>query len=111
VTCLLNRIVQADTAVSMLQFLATKNMAATNYPPSTPDMAPCDLFLIPRMKSQLQGHHFQDVPEIREQLLIILHVIPKNKFQLCSGSCRKAGLIACALKGKTMTSVIYNSMF
>jgi hypothetical protein len=36
-----------------------------SYPPYSPDLAPCDFFLIPRLKSTLKGKRFQDVAEIQ----------------------------------------------
>jgi hypothetical protein len=46
-------------------------------------LAPYDFSLFWGMKSQLKGHNFKDVPEIYEQLLTILHVIPKSQVQQC----------------------------
>jgi hypothetical protein len=47
------------------QFLAAKNMAVVPHPPYSPDLAPCDFFLFPRMKSNLKERRFQDVTEIQ----------------------------------------------
>jgi hypothetical protein len=47
---------------------ATKNMAVVPHPPYSPDLAPCDILLFPRMKSKLKGRCFQDVTEIQEQI-------------------------------------------
>jgi hypothetical protein len=53
-------------------------------PPSYwPDLAPCDFFLFPKMKSKLKGCRFQDVTEIQEQSLTVLHAILKSHFQRC----------------------------
>jgi hypothetical protein len=71
----------ALTALSMQRFLAPKNMAVVPHPPYSPDLAPCDFFLFSRMKSKLKGRHFQDVTEIQEQSLTVLHSIPKSHFQ------------------------------
>jgi hypothetical protein len=68
----------AHTALSVQRFLATKNMAVVPRPPNSPDLAPCDFFLYPKMKSKLKGRRFQDVTEIQEQLLTVLHAIPKK---------------------------------
>jgi len=53
-------------------------------PSSLPtDVAPCDFVVLPKMKSQLQKCCFQDIPEMQEKLLTVLHVIPKSQFQQC----------------------------
>jgi hypothetical protein len=53
----------AHTALSVQRFLAAKNMAVVPHAPYSPDLAPCDFFLFPRMKSKLKGCRFQDVTE------------------------------------------------
>jgi hypothetical protein len=55
---------QAHAALSVQRFLAAKNMAVIPHFPYSPDLAPCDLFLFPRMESKLKGRRFQDVTEI-----------------------------------------------
>jgi hypothetical protein len=68
------------TALSVQQFLAAKNMVVAPHPPYSSDLAPCDFFLFLRIKSKLKGR-FQDINEIREQLLTVLHMIKKSQFQ------------------------------
>jgi hypothetical protein len=46
------------------RFLATKIMAVVPHPPYSPDLAPWEFFLFPKMKSTLKGRRFQDVTEI-----------------------------------------------
>jgi hypothetical protein len=73
----------AHSALSVQRFLAAENMTVVPHPPYSPDLAPCDFFLFPRMKSKLKGRRFQDVTEIQEQSLTVLHAIPKSQFQRC----------------------------
>jgi hypothetical protein len=80
---------QAHTALSVQRFLTTKNMAVVPHSPYSPDLAPCYLFSFPRMKSKLKGRRFQDVTEIQEQSLTVLHAIPKSQFQRCFQQCQK----------------------
>jgi hypothetical protein len=67
----------AHTALSVQRFLAVAVV------PHSPDLAPCDFFLFPRMKSKLKGCHFQDVTEIQEQSVTVLYAIQKSQFRLC----------------------------
>jgi hypothetical protein len=66
----------AHTALSVQRFLAAKNMTMVPHPPYSPD-------LFPRMKLKLKGSRFQDITEIQEQSLTVLHVIPKCQFHWC----------------------------
>jgi hypothetical protein len=59
------------------------NMAVVPHPPHSPDLAPCDFFLFPRMKVKLKRGCFQDANEIQEQSMTVLHAIPKSQFQRC----------------------------
>jgi hypothetical protein len=44
--------------------LAKHSIPVVPHPPYSPDLAPCDFFLFPRLKSTLKGKRFEDVAEI-----------------------------------------------
>ena len=48
---------------------------SASYPPYSPDLAPCDLFLFPRMKGQKKGKRFADVREVKKKTLEVLNNI------------------------------------
>jgi len=52
-------------------------------PPCSPDLAPRDFFLFPRMKIDLKGKHFQNVEEVREKMTEALKAITLQEFQNC----------------------------
>jgi len=52
-------------------------------PPYSPDLAPCDFFLFPRMKRDLKGKHFQNVEEVKEKTTEALKAITLPEFQNC----------------------------
>ena len=64
----------AHTAMSVQQFLA-KNMTVIPHPPYSPDLAPCDFFLFPRMKGQMKRKRFADVSEVKKKTLEVLNNI------------------------------------
>ncbi|PNF22071.1 hypothetical protein B7P43_G09295 [Cryptotermes secundus] len=45
----------AHTALSVRQFLTKNGMTPVSHPPYSPDLAPCDFFLFPRMKRDMKG--------------------------------------------------------
>jgi histone-lysine N-methyltransferase SETMAR len=55
----------APCALSVREFLAKHSIPMVPQPPYSPDLAPCDFFLFPRLKSTLKGKRFQDVAEIQ----------------------------------------------
>ena len=71
----------AHTALSICQFLAEKNIATLEHPPYSPDLAPCDFFLFPKIKSVLKGTHFSDIDSIKKAVMTGLKKILENAFQ------------------------------
>ena len=37
------------------------------HPPYSPDLAPCDFALFPKLKGELKGKHFNDLDELRSE--------------------------------------------
>jgi len=57
----------SHTAVLTQQFLAKNKIAVTPHPPYSPDLAPCDFFLFPKMKLKLKGRRFDTTEEIEAE--------------------------------------------
>jgi len=59
-------------------------MTTASHPPYSPDLAPCDFFLFPRMKRDLKGKSFQNVEEARgKKMTEALKAITLQEFQNC----------------------------
>jgi transposase len=71
-------------ALSVREFLAKYRILVVLHPPYSPDLAPCDFFLFPRLKSTLKGKRFQDVAEIQLNTTLQLQAIPKQAYQICT---------------------------
>jgi hypothetical protein len=63
--------------------LAKHSIPIVPHPPYSPDSAPCDFFLFPRLKSTLKGKRFQDVAEIQLNTTQQLQAFPKQAYQIC----------------------------
>ena len=57
-----------------------KNKMVPLYPPHSPDQAPCDFVLSPRVKQDLKGKRFVDVAEVQWKLLVALDSISTEDF-------------------------------
>jgi hypothetical protein len=64
------------------EFLASKQITAGT-PSLSPDLAPSDFFLFPKVKEILKIRHFDDVDDIRNNVTTALKAIPQNQFQNC----------------------------
>jgi len=49
------------------------------HPPYSPYLAPCDFFLLPRMKGQKKGKRFSDIREVKKKTLEVLNNISTEK--------------------------------
>ena len=56
---LLHNNAPSHNAAIVKKFLANRNVAVPHHPPYSPDLAPADYFLFPKLKFSLKGRHFQ----------------------------------------------------
>jgi hypothetical protein len=73
----------ASSAFRVKEFLAKKNITIVEHAPYSPDLAPSDFFLFPRIKNTLKGEHFDDIDEIKSNTAIALNGISENDFHTC----------------------------
>jgi hypothetical protein len=55
-------------------------MAVISHPPCSPDLAPCDFFLFPKMKLKLKGRRFDTIEEIRVKSQRVLDTLTEKGF-------------------------------
>jgi len=73
----------AHRSFKVSPFLAKNNMTVIPHPPYSPDLAPCDFFLFPKLKLRTKGRRFDTIEEIQEESKRVLDTIPKREFQGC----------------------------
>jgi histone-lysine N-methyltransferase SETMAR len=56
------------TALSVGEVLATKQVTVLEHPAYSPDLAPSDFFMIPKINKILKGRHFDDIRSNTTQL-------------------------------------------
>ncbi|KAJ4450406.1 hypothetical protein ANN_01830 [Periplaneta americana] len=64
-------------------FLAKHGITTVRQPPYSPDLAPCDFWLFPKLKTPLKGSRFESREEIMRNATTELNTIPKEDFQRC----------------------------
>ena len=72
--------VHAHMALSVREFLATKEITVLEHAIYSPDLAPNDFFLFLKIKEILEGRHFDDIDDIRSNTTAALKAIPQNQF-------------------------------
>jgi len=68
----------AHTALSVREFLVTKQITVLEHPAYSPDLARSDFFIFPKIKEILKGRHFDDTDDIRSYTRGALKAIPQN---------------------------------
>ena len=63
------------------QFLAKNKIAVIPHPPYSPDLAPCDFFLFPKMKLKLKGRRFDTIEDIQAETPKVLNTLTEKDFQ------------------------------
>jgi transposase len=92
------------TSLLIREFMAKQETIVVPQPPYSPDLAPAEFSLFPKLKSTLKGHRFQTVEEIKENSLQDLRTIPQNTFR----NWKNAGSGVSTVEGSTLkeTSLI-----
>jgi len=67
-------------ALETREFLAHNSIITLSHPPYSPDLAPCNFFLFPKMKLQLKGRRF-DTVEIQRESQNVLGMLWEQDFQ------------------------------
>ena len=65
------------------EFLAQNNITTLPHPPYSPGLASCDLFLFPKLKTHLKGHHFGTVENVQAAVTRALNNISSEDFLHC----------------------------
>ncbi len=71
------------TADDTVEFHCQVRMQRGQHPPYSPDLAPCDFFLFPLLKSKLRGRHFPDLNSLKAEVQQVLQKIPAERFARC----------------------------
>jgi len=79
----------AHTALSVKRYLAAKGTPVLEHAPYSPDLAPCDFFLFPKIKSALKGIRFESMEEVKRKSAKLLNALTKEDFQHCFDQWKK----------------------
>jgi len=58
-------------------------MTVVPHHPYSPDLAPSDFFLFPKLKMKLKGRRCQTLEEIQAESQAVLNMLRENDFQEC----------------------------
>jgi transposase len=61
--------VPAHASLLIRSYLAKHQTSFVPHPPNSPDLAPADFLLFPKLKTTLKGRRFQTIEEIQENAI------------------------------------------
>ena len=61
-------------------------LSTLEHPPYSPDLAPCDFFLFPKLKSLLSGRNFKTRPALAKAVNEQLRALPQSDYRHCFDS-------------------------
>ena len=64
----------------VIQFLAQRKVTVLNHPLYSPDLAPADYFLFPKVKSHLKGRLFDSISGTQKAVTSTLNTIARDNF-------------------------------
>jgi hypothetical protein len=71
----------SHTFFFITEFLTKYNMTVVPHPPYSLDLAPCDFFLFPRLKTIVEGCHFDTIEVIEAESQAVLNTLAEQIFQ------------------------------
>lgn len=71
----------SHTSELVKQFLKSENVTVLPHPPYSPDLAPCDFFLFPKIKKFLSGRRYKSRQAIGSAVSQCLRDIPKSAYR------------------------------
>lgn len=86
--------------LSVKRYLATGSIPILKHPSYSPDLAPSDYFLYPKIKSALKGTRFKTTEEMKQKSAELLNTLTKEDFQYCFTQWKKRMEQCVAMKGE-----------
>ena len=80
------------------------------HPPYSPDLAPADFLLFPKLKTTLKGRRFQTIDEIQEKAIRELRAITESAFQEAFQQWKKRWERCIANRGTTLKGTGFKMM-
>ena len=73
----------------MKRYLAHKRTPVLRHAPYSPDLAPCDFFLFPKIKAVLKGTRFKTMEAVKQKTAELLKALTKEDFEHCFDQWKK----------------------
>jgi hypothetical protein len=86
------------TSLKTTKFVTNNNMFIVSHPPYSPDLAPCDFALFPKLKVKLKGR-FETMSDIQRESQAVLQRFKENDFHGALKRAKNDGIAVYVSKG------------
>ena len=73
----------SHTLLVVREFLTKNNVPTVTHPAYSPDLAPCNFYVFPKVKLQLKGQRFISIEEIQAESQQVLNTLTRADFSEC----------------------------
>ena len=92
--------VPEHTSKEIFTFLKAKDFTIASYPPYSPDVVPCDIFLFPNMKKTFESRRYNSRQAVETVVLQCLKGVSKKDYSEAFQKWNKILLMVYALEGE-----------
>ena len=69
-----------DNSILVTDYLRKMGIKTVPQPPYSPDVAPCDVLLFPKLKEKLRGCHYETVEKMKEAVTKVIATLTQEDF-------------------------------
>ena len=74
-------------SILVTDYLTQMGIKTVPHPPYSPNLAPCDFWLFPKLKENLRGNRYSTIEDMKEAVTRVLNTLTQEDFQGASRSC------------------------
>ena len=67
-------------SILITDYLTKMSIKTVLQPPYSPDLAPCDIWLFPKLKEKLRGCRCETIEEMKEAVTKVIETLPQEDF-------------------------------
>ena len=67
-------------SILVTDYLTKMGIKTVPHPPYSPDLAPCDFCLFPKLKEKLRGCHYETIEEMKEAVMKVIDMLTQEDF-------------------------------
>ena len=67
-------------SILVTDYLTKMGIKTVSHPPYSPDLAPCDFWLFPKLKENLRGCHYGTIEEMKETVMKVIDTLTQEDF-------------------------------